>query len=301
MKSSVEKLNKKLKSVNKKLKRLFVQDYESLVELKKGHYIAYEPHDSTTKNVLKRFRLERELAKLTVLNKLAGYQVENLWYNPIYVGNMDEAITQTAEVTYDLGKIRNKRATLELVFPLAGSGNTSFEWDSTIFIARLFSGKELIQEVSLRLIDEYRSLLTLFGERALENTKLNLILFADLDTPLYPLEALKLVDDYVSCFSRVEQINVEEPEDKELPSTGKVQPLESEYDKRVTEADMKSSVSEMEDLEEYEEDEEDLEFYSKLHKQARSSPKKSQKNENGKRYRSNGDINRLINRKRRVL
>ena len=297
MKSSVEKkLNKKLKSVNKKLKRLFAKDYESLVELKKGHYVAYEPYDSTTKNVLKRFHLERELAKLTVLNKLAGYQVENLWHNPIYVGNMDEAITQTAKVTYDLGKIRNKRTTLELVFPLAGSGNTSFEWDSTILIARLFSGKELIQEVALRLIDEYRSLLTLFGEHALENTKLNLILFADRDTPLYPLEALKLVDDYVACFSRVEHINVEEPKDKELPSAGKIQQIKTESE-RVTEADMKSSLSEMEDLEE-EEYEEDLEFYSKLHKQARSSSKKEG---NGKRYRSNGDINRLINRKRRVL
>lgn len=299
MKPSIEKVNKKLKSVNKKLKRLFAQDYYSLKSLKHGQYLSYEPLVSTTKNVLKRFCLERELAKLTVLNKLAGYQVDNLWNNPIYVGNMDEAITQTAKVTYDLGNIRNQRTALELVFPLAGSGNTSFEWDSTIFIARLFSGKELVQEVSLRLIDEYRSLSTLFSERVSENTKLNQILFNARNTALYPSEALKLVDDYVACFSRIEQINVEKPEDKELPSTGKIQPIESEYDKRVTEADMKSSVSEMEDLEEYEEDEEDLEFYSKLHKQARSSSKK----ENGKcsKYRSNGDINRLINRKRRVL
>ena len=63
------------------------------------------------------------------------------------------------------------------------------------------------------------------------------------------MEALKLVDDYVACFSRVEQINVEKPEDTELPSAGKIQPIKAHYDQRVMKEDMKASIFEMEDLE----------------------------------------------------
>ena len=49
---------------------------------KNGDYEAYEPLDSTANNVLKRFLLERSLAKHTVLDLLQGYYVENLWYRP---------------------------------------------------------------------------------------------------------------------------------------------------------------------------------------------------------------------------
>lgn len=307
MKSSIEKINKKLKSVNKKLTRLFAKDYDSLVELKNGHYIAYEPLDSTSKNVLKRFRLEREKAKLTVLDKLQGYYVENLWYAPIYVGDMDEAITQTAKVTYPLGKIRNKNTTLELIFPLSGSGNNSFEWDSTILIARLKVGDEVIEQVFLTLGSEWKSLSAMFSAKACENTKLNLILFNTRATGLYPAEALELVDKYVACFSRVENINVEdfkpecvELEGNELRKEGKeLSPMRASCDKCMKHSkgeDSEKSFAELDDDEE--EMEEDLEFYAKLHKQARSSPKKEEK---PSKHRSGVDINRLINRKRRVL
>lgn len=219
MKSSIEKINKKLKSVNKKLKCLFVEDNASLVALKNGDYDAYEPLDSTANNVLKRFLLERSLAKHTVLDLLQGYYVENLWYRPLFVGNGHEVITQTAKVTYSLGNIMDKDVTLELIFPIAGVGNTSFEWNSTILIARMVSGEELIEEVGLHLNDTYRSLSAMFGQRVSENTKLNLILFNARKTVLFPEEAVQLFDDYVNCFSRVEHINVEEHEVKAaLPS-----------------------------------------------------------------------------------
>lgn len=188
---------------------MFVEDNASLVALKNGDYDAYEPLDSTANNVLKRFLLERSLAKHTVLDLLQGYYVENLWYRPLFVGNGHEVITQTAKVTYSLGNIRDKDVTLELIFPLAGAGNTSFEWNSTILIARI-SGEELIEEVGLHLNDTFRSLSVMFGQRASENTELNLILFNARKTVLYPEEAVQLFDNYVNCFSRVEHINVEE-------------------------------------------------------------------------------------------
>ena len=214
MESNIEKINKKLEKTNKKLKRLFIEDYDSLVALKNGNYDAYEPLDSTSKNVLKRFLLERELAKHTVLDLLQGYYVENLWYRPLCVGNGREVITQTAKVTYSLGNIKGEDVTLELILPLAGVGNTSFEWNSTILIARMVSGEELVEEVVLHLNDTYRSLSAMFGQRVSENTKLRLILFNARKTVLYPEEAVQLFDKYVNCFSRVEHLNVEELEDK---------------------------------------------------------------------------------------
>ena len=284
MKSSIEKINKKLKSVNKKLKRLFVEDKDSLVALKNGNYGAYEPLDSTSKNVLKRFLLERSLAKHTVLNLLQGYYVENLWHRPLYVCNSHEVITQAAKVTYSLGNIRDEEVTLELVFPLAGKGNSSFEWSSTILIARMVSGEELVEEVALRLNDTHRSLSAMFGQLVSENTKLRLILFNARKTVLYPEEAVQLLDDYVNCFSRVEHINVEEHEVKAaFPSK---EPPSKEL--------LKDYMDTCKD-----------EFWDDIDTRRRaevaSKKKKEAEESNGKRYRSGVDINRLINRKRRVL
>lgn len=285
MKSSIEKINKKLKSVNKKLKRLFVEDNASLVALKNGDYDAYEPLDSTSNNVLKRFLLERKLAKHTVLDKLQGYYVKNLWYRPLCVGNGHEVITQTAKVTYSLGNIMDKDVTLELIFPLAGVGNTSFEWNSTILIARMVSGEELVEEVVLRLNDTYRSLSAMFGQRVSENTKLNLILFNARKTVLFPEEAVQLFDDYVNCFSRVEHINVEEHEVKAAL------PIKEPPSKELLKEYMDTKCEDA--------------FWDDTDERRRASDTSKQKKEakesNGKRYRSGVDINRLINRKRRVL
>lgn len=149
----------------------------------------------------------------------------------------------------------------------------------------MISGEELIEEVGLHLNDTFRSLSVMFGQRASENIELNLILFNARKTVLYPEEAVQLFDNYVNCFSCVEHINVEEHEVKAaLPSK---EPPSKELLKEYMDTKCEDGFWDDTDTRRRDSD--------------TSKQKKEAKESNGKRYRSGVDINRLINRKRRVL